>query len=142
MPPKSRAGSEGGRLGVHPAPGRHRLRLRPGDYLLRGAKNSDYDSGQFGALLTIRGRVHYASDSIGFNESKRHKVLLTLIYGRAPRCPLRRRDHCTGVCIGCAPGTHRVCAGYAPGMHRGTHQVITRSVKLGQGWFGARPYGA
>ena len=33
--------------------------------------------------------------------------------------PLRKRDHCVGVCIG-----------HASGMNRGTHQVITLSVRL------------
>ena len=58
-------------------------------------------------------------------------------YGRAPICPLRKRDHCIAVCIG-------VCIGYESGMHRctdrGTHQVITLSVELGEGGFGARAH--
>ena len=38
---------------------------------------------------------------------------------------------------------HRVCIGvgigHESGMHRGVHQVITLSVKLGEGGLGARP---
>ena len=29
---------------------------------------------------------------------------VSLTYGRAPICPLRRRDHCIGICIGYASG--------------------------------------
>ena len=41
----------------------------------------------------------------------------------------------SGYASGYAPGMNqnRVCIGYESGMHRGTHQVITHSVKLGQG---------
>ena len=55
------------------------------------------------------------------------------LHGHAPICPLRQRDHCIGACIG-------VGIGYERGMHRGTHQVITLSVEVGEGGFGARPY--
>ena len=41
------------------------------------------------------------------------------IYGRAPICPIHKRDHRIGVCIG-----------YESGMHRGTDQVITLSVNI------------
>ena len=50
-------------------------------------------------------------------------------YGRAPICLQRKHDHYIGVCIG-----------YASGMDLGTDQVITLSVKRGEGGFGIRPY--
>ena len=41
-------------------------------------------------------------------------------------------------------GMHRacigVCVGYESGMHRGTDQVVTLSVELGEGGFSAGPY--
>ena len=43
---------------------------------------------------------------------------------------------------GLGPKRQESCNGdrvYASGMHRGTHQVITLSVKPGEGDFGARP---
>ena len=58
-----------------------------------------------------------------------HDYLLMRLYGRAPTCPLCKRDHCIGLRIG-----------YASGMHRCTHQVITLSVRLGEGGFGAHPH--
>ena len=42
-------------------------------------------------------------------------------FGRASMRPLRKRDHCIGVCMG-----------YGSGMHRGTHQAIALSVVLGE----------
>ena len=56
-----------------------------------------------------------------------------IIYGGVPICPLRKRDHCIGVCVG-------VCIRSASGMNWDTHQVVTLSVKPGEGGFGARPY--
>ena len=41
---------------------------------------------------------------------------------------------------GYASDMSRVCIRYESGMHRGTHQVITLSVELGEGGFGAHPY--
>ena len=63
------------------------------------------------------------------------------MYGHAPICPLHERDYGIGVCVGCAPGMNRVHSGYDSGMHRGKDQVITLSVELGAGGFGARPRG-
>ena len=40
-------------------------------------------------------------------------------YGRAPICPLPKRDHCIGVCIGCESGMHRAWIGCELGTHRG-----------------------
>ena len=61
-------------------------------------------------------------------------------YGCAPICPLHKHDHCIGVCIGVcigyASGMHQVCVRYASCMH----QVITLSVRLDKGGFGARQY--
>ena len=48
-----------------------------------------------------------------------------MLYECAPIFPLRKRDHCIGVRIGYA---------------RGTHQAITLSVKPDEGGCGARPF--
>ena len=49
-------------------------------------------------------------------------------HGRVPIFPLHKLDRCIGVCIG-----------YESGMRRGAHEVITLTVKLSKGSFGARP---
>ena len=36
---------------------------------------------------------------------------MKVLHGRAPICPLRKRDHCIGVCIGYAFGMHQACIG-------------------------------
>ena len=64
---------------------------------------------------------------------------MSYVHGRVPICPLRKRDHCIGICIGYASGMNRVCIGYESGLHRGTHQSDHPFCQTRRGGFGARP---
>ena len=50
-------------------------------------------------------------------------------YGCVPICPLRKRDHCTAVCVGVCIyewGMHRVWMGYASGYASSDHPFLSK----------------
>ena len=51
-----------------------------------------------------------------------------------------RRLPRAGLALDLGAAGRAAVVGYESGMHRGTHQVITLSVKLGEGGFGARAF--